>query len=68
MTYTADQFRKHLREAFNAASKGEQVIVDRYGEKFRLVAFEQLDGSIEAARFKAASERKPDIQLLGDKK
>lgn len=36
--YTITQFRNHLREAFNNAAAGREVVIDRYGEKFILTS------------------------------
>jgi hypothetical protein len=36
--YTISQFRQNIRKAFNDANEGHEVVIERYGQKFQLVA------------------------------
>lgn len=41
--YSLSEFRANLREAFNAAEKGEPVYIERYGVTYCLVAASDWD-------------------------
>lgn len=36
MKYAVSEFRKNLRQMFNSAANGVEVVIERYGEKFSL--------------------------------
>jgi hypothetical protein len=36
--YTLAEFRKNLRQAFNDADQGHEVVIERYGQKFQLIS------------------------------
>lgn len=36
--YTIKQFRENLRQAFNDADQGHEVVIERYGQKYQLVS------------------------------
>lgn len=35
--YTIAQFRKNMRQAFNDAAEGHEVVIERYGQNYQLV-------------------------------
>lgn len=51
LNYTVEDFRKHLRQAFNEADNGREVIITRYGQPYRLISqpVRDDDGSYIAA-------------------
>lgn len=36
--YTVKQFRQNLRQAFNDADQGHQVVIERFGGKYQLIS------------------------------
>lgn len=46
--YTLSEFRKNLRQAFNDADNGHEVVIERYGQKFQLISLvdEALPGHV----------------------
>lgn len=43
LEYTLSEFRANTREAFNAADKGEAVIIERYGVDYYLISKDTWD-------------------------
>lgn len=39
--YKITEFRSNMRKAFNEAQSGEKVVIDKYGDKFQLVSFNE---------------------------
>lgn len=45
MMYTMAKFRDNLRDAFNRVEQGKKVVIERYGQRYKLV--KDLDPSPE---------------------
>lgn len=54
--YSLSEFRANLREAFNAAEKGEPVYIERYGVTYCLVSAENWNESQTKAAFTGQSQ------------
>jgi hypothetical protein len=58
--YTISEFRDNLRQAFEDANQGHEVMIDRYGQKFQLVAL--VDKPLPGHSF-SSSPKKPPAEI-----
>jgi hypothetical protein len=55
--YTIAEFRSNLRQAFEDANQGHEVVIDRYGQKFQLVAL--VDKPLPGHSFSSSPKKHP---------
>lgn len=60
--YTLSEFRANLREAFNAAEKGEPVYIERYGVTYCLISQENWQNTLHEYDVLAAKVKNSDSQ------
>lgn len=53
--YTMSDFRSNLRQAFNDADSGHEVVVERYGQKYQLISL--VDKPLKGHSFESAPKQ-----------
>lgn len=58
--YTTAEFRDNLRQAFNDAEQGHEVVIERYGNLYQLVAL--VDGPLPGHSFDSVPKATPRLK------
>lgn len=63
--YTPSQFRSNMRQAFNDADQGHEVVIERFGQKYQLVSL--VNKPLPGHSFESVPDDAPKLKKEGFK-